>query len=150
VVNSSIVLHYYLKFQRVISTYIALLDMQAVWSIASGHSLHSLGRGSSQSRLLVPLSCKPLLCVLMAPRYRMASLLSCASFLGRFPTHSIIILKLLFLTVLELGAPLSSSGLEEVLEKFLNEWMTLALVNIWIKINSPWEFSLIYSKLSIQ
>jgi len=37
------------------------------------------------------------------------------SYLGRFPTHSVIVLKLFFLTVLESGAPLSSSGLEEAL-----------------------------------
>src|SRR6218665_2083537 len=51
----------------------------------------------------------------------MASLLSCASYLGRFPTHSLIILKLFFLTVLESRAPLSSRGLEAALQKFLNE-----------------------------
>ena len=45
----------------------------------------------------------------MARLCGMASLLSCASFLGHFRTHSIIVLKLLFLTVLESGAPLSSS-----------------------------------------
>jgi len=55
------------------------------------------------------------LTVLMARRCGMASLLGCASYLGRFPTHSIVVLKLFFLTVLELGAPLSSSGLEEAL-----------------------------------
>jgi len=58
---------------------------------------------------------------LMARRCGMASLLSCASYLGRFPKHSIVVLKLFFLTVLESGAPLSSSELEEVLYKFLNE-----------------------------
>ena len=40
---------------------------------------------------------------------------SCASYVGRFRTHSIVVLKLFFLTVLESGAPLSSSGLEEAL-----------------------------------
>jgi len=57
----------------------------------------------------------------MASRGGMASLLSCASSLGRFPTHYFVILKLFFLTVLESGAPLSSSELEEALWKFLNE-----------------------------
>jgi len=42
-------------------------------------------------------------------------MMSCASYLGRFPTHSIVVLKLLFLTVLESEAPLSSNGLEEAL-----------------------------------
>ena len=43
----------------------------------------------------------------MARRWAMAaSLLSCASYLEHFPTHSIVILKLFFLTVLESGAPL--------------------------------------------
>jgi len=47
----------------------------------------------------------------------MVSLLSSASYLGRFPTHSrpIVVLKLFFKTVLESGAPLSNSGLEEAL-----------------------------------
>ena|SRR6218665_4208605 len=39
-------------------------------------------RGSSQSRLLVPLSWKPVLVVLIARRYGMTSLLSFASYLG--------------------------------------------------------------------
>ena len=75
-------------------------SMHTMSGIASGHSLRS-GRRSFQSRLLVPLSCKPAFFVLMAPGYGMASLLSCASYLGRFPTHSIIVLKLFFLTVLQ-------------------------------------------------
>src|SRR6218665_496006 len=86
-------------------------------------SLRSAGRGSSQSRLLVPLSCNPALLLLMARRFGMASLLSCASYLGRFPRHSIVVLKLFFLTVLESGASLSSRGLEAALYKFLNELM---------------------------
>ena len=44
-----------------------------------------------------------------------ASLLSCVYYLRHFPTHSTVILKLFFLTMLESGAPLSSSGLEEAL-----------------------------------
>jgi len=66
--------------------------------------------GSSQSRLLAPL-----FFVLLARRCGMASLLSCAFYLGRFPTHFIVVLKLFFLTVLESGAPLCSSGLKEAL-----------------------------------
>jgi|SRR6218665_118401 len=53
--------------------------------------------------------------VVMSRWCGMASLLSCSSYLGRLPTHSIVALKLFFLTVLELRAPLSSSGLEEAL-----------------------------------
>ena len=82
-------------------------------SLNSYNFKYKVGRGSSQSRLLVPHSCKSARFVLMARRCGMASLLSCASYLRHFPTHSIIVL--LFLTVLELGAPLSSSGLEEAL-----------------------------------
>ena len=71
--------------------------------------------GSSQSHLFVPHPCRPSLFVLIASRGGMASLLSCASYLGRFPIHSTVVLKLLFLIGPESGAPLSSSGLEEAL-----------------------------------
>jgi len=95
---------------------IHLIDLcRSVSGIASGRSLSSARRGSSQSRLLVPPSCKFALFALIARRCGMASLLSCASCLGRFPTHSIVVFKLFFLTVLESGAPLSSSGIEEAL-----------------------------------
>ena len=59
------------------------------------------------------MTCKYALFALMTHRCGMAFLLSCASYLRRFPTHSIVVLKLFFLTVLESGAPLSSSGLED-------------------------------------
>jgi len=52
----------------------------------------------------------------------MTSPLSFASYLGHFLTHSIIYLKLFILTVLELGAPLSSF-IEEVLYNFFNEFV---------------------------
>src|SRR6218665_4182215 len=87
---------------------IYLTDLcRSVSGIASGCSLRSAGRGSSQSRLLVPLSCKPALFVLMARQCGTASLLSGASYLGRFPTHSIIVLKLLILNVLKSGGSAS-------------------------------------------
>jgi len=76
---------------------------RSVSGIASSSSLLSAGRGSHQSRLLGRLSCKPVLFVLMTRQYGMVSLLSCASYLGRFPTQSIVVLKL-FLTELESGA----------------------------------------------
>src|SRR6218665_3393661 len=88
---------------------IYLIDLcRSVSGIASGRSLHSAGRGASRSHLLVPLSCKSGSFALMARRCGMASLLSCASYLGRFPTQSVVVLKLFFLTVLESGAPPSS------------------------------------------
>jgi len=43
------------------------------------------------SQGILGISCKPALFVLVARRYGMASLLSCASYLGRFPTHSLIL-----------------------------------------------------------
>ena len=94
---------------------IYLIDVcRSVSGIASGRSLRSAGRGI----LSVPFARTTLMQIrafaLMARRCGMASLLSCAFYLGRFPTHSIV-LKLFFLTVLESGAPLSSSGLEEAL-----------------------------------
>src|SRR6218665_1695792 len=46
-------------------------------------------------------ACKSALFVLMARRYGMISLFSCASYLGCFPTHSIIVFKLFFFTALE-------------------------------------------------
>jgi len=52
----------------------------------------------------------------------MAFLLGYAPYLGNFLTHSMSNQKLFFLTVLKLVAPLSSF-FEEVLYKFLNEWM---------------------------
>ena len=66
---------------------------------------------------------------LMARQCGMAFLLSCTSYLGPLPTHSIVVLKLFFLTVLELGAPLSSRGLEEALYKFFNKWMNKLIKN---------------------
>src|SRR6218665_1525026 len=72
---------------------------RSVSGIASGHTLRLEGRGSCQFRLLVPLSCKPALFALMASPNGMASLLSCASYLGCFQTHSTSALKLFFLTV---------------------------------------------------
>src|SRR6218665_15312 len=77
--------------------------------------LENPGTGSSRSRLLVPLSCKSALFALMTRRCGTDSLLSCASYLGRFPPRSIVVLKLFVLTVLEWGAVVSSSGLEEAL-----------------------------------
>ena len=41
--------------------------------------------------------------------------------IGRFPTHSIIVLKLFLLTVLESGAPLSNRGLKSAIKVI--EWM---------------------------
>jgi len=55
---------------------------------------------------------------------KMASPLPCNSYLWHFLTHSIITWQLFSLTVLELGAPLSSF-LEEVLCKSLNDWENL-------------------------
>ena len=54
----------------------------------------------------------------------------CASNLGRFPTHSIVVLKLFFLTVLESGAPLSSTRPEEALQKFFNERMNAYILTL--------------------
>src|SRR6218665_1290812 len=96
-----------------------VFDCCRVLQVVASYAL--LEGGSSLSRLLVPLSCESELFALMVCRCGMASLLSCASYLGRFPTHSIVVLKLFFLTVLESGVPLSSSGLEEALMKFLVE-----------------------------
>ena len=75
-----------------------------VSGVASGRFLRTAGVIS------VPFACTTLMLFVL-----MASLFSCASYLGCFPTHSIIFLKLFFLTVLESGMPLSSRGLEEAL-----------------------------------
>src|SRR6218665_3348046 len=56
-----------------------------------------LERGCSLSCLLEPLSCKSALFVLVPRRCGITSLLNCAFCLGRFPTYSIVVLKLLFL-----------------------------------------------------
>src|SRR6218665_1393492 len=91
------------------------LPNRSVSGIASDRFLRSSGTGWPQSCFLVPLSCKSALFVLVARRCGITSLLNCAFCLGRFPTYSIVVLKLLFLTVLESDGPFSSSGLEEVL-----------------------------------
>jgi len=67
---------------------------RSVSGITSGRSIRSGGVP------LVPfaraLSCKPAPFVLIIRRYRMASLLSYASYLGDFLAHSIIVLQLFF------------------------------------------------------
>src|SRR6218665_2651167 len=68
---------------------IYLIDLCRVLQVVAPYAL--LEGGSSQSRLLVPLSCKSALFVLMARRCGIASLLSCTSYVGRFSTHSIVL-----------------------------------------------------------
>src|SRR6218665_8894 len=102
---------------------IYLIDLcRSMSGNASGCSLRYAGTGGVLS---VPFARTTLMQVctfaLMARRWGMACLLSCASYLGRFPTHAIVVLKPFFLPVMESGAPLSSRELEEALYKFLNE-----------------------------
>jgi len=88
--------------------------------IASGHSLHSAGK----EVLSVPFARTTLMqvCAFCVNGLSVWNGLPLElRLLGRFWTHSIIVLKLFFLTLLESVAPLSSSGLEEALYKFLNE-----------------------------
>src|SRR6218665_1651080 len=96
--------------------------MCRVLRVVSPYALRE--EGSSQCRLHVQIACKLALFVLMALQCEIASLLSCSSYNpGLFPTHSIVVLKLFYLTVLVSGAPLRISGLEEALQTFLNELM---------------------------
>src|SRR6218665_2033399 len=97
-----------------------------VSGITSGISLRSAGRGflSVPFARSLQIACTQTLFVLMARQCEIASLLSCSSYNpGLFPTHSIVVLKLFYLTVLVSGAPLRISGLEEALQTFLNELM---------------------------
>src|SRR6218665_3611893 len=98
-----------------------LIDLFRLYRVLEVVALCAHRRGGcSQSRLPVPLSCRAALVLLWPRQYGMASLLRYASYLGHFQTHSLINLKLFFLTVLKSGAPLSRF-LEEVLYKSLNE-----------------------------
>jgi len=78
----------------------------SVSGIASGRSLCSTGRGV----LSVPFARASLMQVrafcVNGPSVWNGLPLEFTSYVGRFPTHSIVILKLFFLTVLESGEPL--------------------------------------------